>query len=116
MTWHFPICSDGASRNPQRLPAARLTTPLRSLPPAVRLRSLLTLLPPVERLRLLPPAALLTNRKKSLLHAVPRVAPATSNRGFAPKSVPGGKVLAGNPANHSVIPLAYIPEDKVMMI
>ena len=78
----------------------RLTSPLRPLPPAVRLRSLLLAALPI-----------------SLLHAVLPVAPATSNHGFPPKFVPGGKALAGNLVNHSVIPIfIYISEDKVMMI
>ena len=82
----------------------RLTSPLRPPPPAVLLM-------------LLPPAVRLTSRKKSLLPAVLPVAPATSNHGFLPKFVPGGKVLAGNLVNHSVIPIyIHIPEDKVMMI
>jgi hypothetical protein len=79
-----------------------------SLPRSLRLVALLML-------RL--PAVRLTSRKKSLLPAVPPAVPATSNRGFPPKSVPGGKVLAGNLVNHSVIPIyIHIPEDKVMMI
>lgn len=104
----------------------QLTSPLRPLPPAVRLRSLLPAAPSISLPKLLPPVALLmlrlhavrlTSRKKSLLPAVPPAVPATSNRGFPPKSVPGGKVLAGNLVNHSVIPIyIYISEDKVMMI
>ena len=104
----------------------RLTSPLRPLPPAVRLRSLLPAAPSISLPKLLPPVALLmlrlhvvrlTSRKKSLPLAVPPVVPATSNRGFPPKSVPGGKVLAGNLVNNSVITIyIYIPEDKVMLI
>ena len=91
----------------------QLTSPLRPLPPAVRPRSL----PPVALLMLRLHAVRLTSRKKSLLHAGPPAVLATSNRGFPPKSVPGGKVLAGNLVNHSVIPIyIYISEDKVMMI
>ena len=108
----------------------RLTSLPRLLRPAVLLRSLLRLLPPVvlpkllllavrltSLLRPLPPVVRLTSRKKSLLPAVPPAVPATSNRGFPPKSVPGGKVLAGNLANHSVTPIyIQIPKDKVITI
>ena len=108
----------------------RLTSLPRLLRPAVLLRSLLRLLPPVvlpislpRPLRLVAllmlrlHAVRLTSRKKSLLPAVPPAVPATSNRGFPPKSVPGGKVLAGNLANHSVTPIyIQIPKDKVITI
>ena len=104
----------------------RLTSPLKPLPPAVRLRSLqpaallINLPRPLRLVALLMlrlHAVRLTSRKKSLLSAVPPAVPATSNCGFPPKSVPGGKVLAGNLVNHSVIPIyIYISEDKVMLI
>ena len=100
----------------------RLTSPLKPLPPAVRLRSLQPAALPISLPRPLRLVALLmlrlhavrlTSRKKSLLPAVP----ATSNRGFPPKSVPGGKVLAGNLANYSVTPIyIQIPKDKVITI
>ncbi len=95
----------------------RLTSPLRPLPPAVLPISLLMLLPPAALLMLLLPAVRLTSRKKSLLQVVPPAVPAASDSGFPPISVPGGKVLAGNLVNHSVIPIyIHISEDKVMMI
>ena len=104
----------------------RLTSLLRLLLPAVLprlpllaglLKSPLRLLLPAVLPRLLQPAVRLTSRKKSLLHAVPPAVPATSNHGFPPKSVPGGKILAGNLVNHSVTPIyIHIPKDKVMTI
>ena len=95
----------------------RLISLLRLLPPVVLPKLLLLAVRLTSLLRPLPPVVLLTSRKKSLLPAVPPAVPATSNRGFPPKSVPGGKVLAGNLVNHSVIPIyIHIPEDKVMMI
>ena len=87
---------------------------LKLLPPVVLLKlpqlvalskSPLRLLPLVVLLRLLLPAALLTSRKKSPLPAALPVALATSNRLFPPKTVPGGKNLAGNLAYYSVLPI-----------
>ncbi len=98
-----------------RLPL--LAAQLKLLLPAVLLENPLRLPLPVALPKLLLPAVQLTSRKKSLLMLLPPVAPVTSDHGFPPKSVPGGKVLAGNLANHSVIPIyIHIPEDKVMMI
>ena len=71
----------------------------------VRLISLLRLLPPVVLLRLPQLVALLTSRKKSPLPAVLPAALATSNRRFPPKTVPGGKNLAGNLAYYSDFPI-----------
>ena len=123
MTWHFPICSDGARRTRRvRLPsllAALLKSPLRLLLPVALLKLLLLAallkLPPLVALprspqrpplpavllKLLPLVALLTSRKKSPLP----VASATSNRFFPPKSVPGGKDLTGNLVYYSVLPI-----------
>ncbi|WP_281679531.1 hypothetical protein [Synergistes jonesii] len=56
-------------------------------------------------LSLLRPAVRLTSRKKNPQPAVLPVALATSNRSFHPKTVPGGEILAGNLADHSVIPI-----------
>ena len=95
----------------ERLPllVAQLTSPRKSpllvvLPVALATSPLRPLLP-AELQRLPPPAALLTNRKKSPQPAVLPVALATSNRFFSLKTVPGRKILAGNLAYYSVLPI-----------
>ena len=85
----------------------RLISPLRLLPLAVLPKLLLPAAPLTSLPRRLLLAALLTSQKKSLPPAVLPAVPATSNRGFPPKSVPGGKVLAGNIVIHSDIPILY---------
>ena len=118
---------DGARRTRRRrllpLLAALLKSPLKLLPPVALLKLLLLAallkllllaallknplrLPlPAVLLKLLPLVVLLTSRKKSPPPAALPVAPATSNRFFPPKTVPGGKILAGNLAYYSVLPI-----------
>ena len=86
------------------LPVVRPTSLLRLLQPVALPRSPLRPLLPAVLLKLLPLVALLTSRKKSPLPAALPVALATSNRFFPPKTVPGGKILAGNLAYYSVFP------------
>jgi len=87
------------------LPVVRPTSLLR-LPQLVALpRSLLRLPLPAALPKLLLPVVLLTSRKKSPLPVALPVALATSNRFFPIKTVPGGKILAGNLAYYSVLPI-----------
>ena len=94
--------------------AELLKSPLKLPPPVVlpRLPQLVALpksplrpLLPVVLPRLLPLVVLLTSRKKSPPPAALPVALAISNRFFPPKTVPGGKILAGNFAYYSVLPI-----------
>ena len=99
-----------------RLPqlVALPTNPLKLPPPVVQPKLLLPVVRPTSLLRLpqlvalpklLLPVVLLTSRKKSPLPVALPVALATSNRFFPTKTVPGGKILAGNVAYYSVLPI-----------
>ena len=90
-------------KNPLKLPLPAVL--LKLLPLVVLLKNPLRLPLPAVLLKLLPLVVLLTSRKKSPPPAALPVAPATSNRFFPPKTVPGGKILAGNLAYYSVLPI-----------